>query len=123
MAKVAKINEALPWSLFSAGGVMAALFLPAIILSTGYLLPTDDAATAAERYEQLRFIWGGLWWHWLIRIVLFFVISLSFFHCAHRIKHTVVELGLHGLGLALPIACYGGAIVGTLFTAWIVFTI
>ena len=32
-------NEAFLWSLFSAGGVMAALFVPALVLVTGLVLP------------------------------------------------------------------------------------
>ena len=34
-----KTNEAFWWSLFSAGGVMSALCLPALIVATGLILP------------------------------------------------------------------------------------
>ena len=32
-------SEAFWWALFSAGGVMAALFVPAFVIVTGFLLP------------------------------------------------------------------------------------
>ncbi|MYG81195.1 MAG: hypothetical protein F4187_05235, partial [Gemmatimonadetes bacterium] len=42
-------GEAFWWALFSAGGVMAALFVPAFVIVTGFLLPTGDEMVAAER--------------------------------------------------------------------------
>jgi hypothetical protein len=38
----------------------------------------------------------------------------QFFHAAHRLRFTLADLGLKGLGPLLGILCYGGAIVGTL---------
>ena len=99
--------------MFSAGGVMSALFIPAIILATGFLLPTADVAAAAERYEQLNSAAG--WWP--VKIVLFVVISLSMFHCAHRIRHTLMDLGLRAITGGLMLICYGTALGGTVVSA------
>ena len=95
--------------MFSAGGVMAALFIPAIVLTTGFLLPTEDATVAAERYQQLN---GAAGW-WPVKIVLFGVISLSMFHCAHRIRHTLMDLGLRAFTGLLMLICYIAALAGT----------
>lgn len=110
---VSKSNEALWWSLFSAGGVLAALVVPALVLSTGYLLATNDASEASGRYAQLQTVLDG----WIVRLALFVVIFLSFFHCAHRIRHTLMDLGVRGASLLLMVVCYGGALAGTFAAA------
>ena len=115
-----KINEALPWSLFSAGGVMAALFVPGLILGLGLLAPlmVEDPQNL---YDKVHGVVAGGWWGWIVKIVLFGVIFLSLFHCAHRIRHTAADLGLKPLGALLSVLCYGGAAVGTIFALFIVF--
>ena len=110
---MSKSNEAFWWSLFSAGGVLAAVAVPALVLSTGFLLATNDTSVAAERYAQLQSI---LSWR-IVRLALFVVISLSFFHCAHRIRHTLMDLGVRGISLLLMMICYGGALTGTIAAA------
>ena len=107
---MSKSNEAFWWSLFSSGGVLAAVAVPALVLSTGFLLATDDMSKAADRYAQLQSL---LNW-WIVRLALLVVISLSFFHCAHRIRHTLMDLGVRGVSLLLMMICYGGALVGTI---------
>ena len=91
------------WSLFSAGGVLSALVVPAMILATGFILPrrgTDD-----EAWEHVHAVMG--WWP--VRLALFVVLAFSFVHCAHRIRHVLMDLGLRGFGQLLAGACYGGA--------------
>ena len=99
-------SEAFWWALFSAGGVMAALFVPAFILATGFLLPSsDDVAEKA----------AAVWW-WPVRVALFGIVALSLFHCAHRIRHTLMDLGMRRMGGFLKLICYGGAVAGC---AWL----
>ena len=110
---MSKSNEALWWSLFSAGGVLAALAVPALVLSTGFLVATSDPSVAAERYAQLQSVLG---WR-IVQLAMFVVVSLSFFHCAHRIRHTLMDLGVRGVPLLLMMTCYGGALAGTVAAA------
>ena len=110
---MSRSNEAFWWSLFSAGGVLAALFLPAIVVATGFLLPTEDAVAATDRYRQLRSLVG--WWP--VRIVFFVVLFLSFFHCAHRIRHTLMDLGLRRFEHVLKAVCYLSAAAGVFAAA------
>ncbi len=116
---MSKSNEAFWWSLFSAGGVMSALFIPAIILVTGFLLPTTDSPRAVEHYEHVS---SSVGW-WPVSIVLLVVISLSMFHCVHRIRHVLMDFGLRRFDLVLMIICYGGAFSGTLATAFLLWKI
>ena len=117
---MARSNEAFFWSLFSAGGVAAALFIPAIIISTGFLLPTSDPAKGQERYEKVHGVVAyspaGIP---ITKLVLLGVIALTFFHCAHRIQHTSKDLGLRSIGGAIAAASYLGALAGSIITAWL----
>lgn len=119
---MAKSNEALPWSLFSAGGVMAALFIPGLILGLGILAPlmVDEPI---ELYDQLVWLLAGGWWGWIVKLALVGIIFLTLFHCAHRIRHTATELGLRHLAPLVAVVCYGGAAVGTIVAALLVFTV
>ncbi len=106
-------KEAFWWSLFSAGGVLTALFLPAIILVTGLILPLflsqDGDAVYGRVHDTL-----SMWW---VRGLIFVVVFLSLFHCFHRIRHILMDLGLRQASTTLSVFCYGSALVGTLLTA------
>ena len=105
---VAKSNEPIWWSLFSAGGMATALFLPVLIVITGVLLPLGEADEALA-YERIRPIVA----HPIVKLLLFATISLTFFHWAHRFRFTLVDIGLRKVSTVISICCYGGAIVGT----------
>jgi fumarate reductase subunit D len=105
---MARSNEPLWWAPFSAGMMVGALFVPALILVTGVLWPMlrpEDASAAR-----------GLLLHPLTKIFLVVVISLSLFHWAHRFRYILFDLGLKGGRTAVGFLCYGAAIVGTVAT-------
>ena len=58
-------SEAFWWSLFSAGGVMSALFVPALVFTTGFGLPFF-AGDPAESYEPVHAVAS----FWLVRLAL-----------------------------------------------------
>jgi fumarate reductase subunit D len=105
---MARSNEALPWSLFAAGGMVSALFMPITILLIGFAVPAGWI-TAQQFYDLLH--------HPLVRIYLFVVIFLSLFHGMHRTLLTLVDLGLKAMRPVLAVLLYGAAIVGTVLTA------
>jgi fumarate reductase subunit D len=119
-------GETIWWSLFAAGGVVAAMLIPALILITGILLPFTDAQAFRDveilkhvqfpGYPVLRAVTFSL----IGRLVLFVAISLTFFHCAHRIVHTSKDLGLHAAHGLIAFLFYGGAIVGTGVAVWVI---
>ena len=112
-------GEAFWWALFSAGGVMAAIFVPAFILATGFLLPSGDPAAGPEGAQRLAALAG--WWP--VKLVLLGVITLSLFHCAHRIRHTLMDVGMRRLAGFLKLPCYGGALAGTVWLALVLWGI
>ena len=111
---MSKSNEAFWWSLFSAGGVLAALCMPVFVLITGFLIPKlvggkeDPALVFYDMFSSMASKWP-------VRITLFAVIFFSLFHCAHRIRHTLMDLGLrHSTGLLAAI-CYLSALTWSVF--------
>lgn len=109
-------NEPIWWSLFAAGGVVAALMVPMLILLTGIAAPAGWAREAFT-YDRVAAVVS----HPLSRLLLFVVISLPLFHWAHRFRFTLVDLGLKGARSTIAIACYGAAVVGTVLAAFVLF--
>jgi fumarate reductase subunit D len=103
-------NEAFWWSLFSAGGVMSALFVPVLIVLTGFLLPF--VGEPAANYQRVAHAMS----FWIARIVLLGLMTLSFFHCAHRIRHVLATVGVRMTPGLLAVVCYGGAFAGAVAT-------
>ena len=102
---MAKSNEPLMWSLFSAGGVAAAFFVPVAVILTGIAVPAGWIEA-----ESLRRLFA----HPLTRLCLFGLISLSLFHWAHRFRYAMADLGLRNVAGILAILCYGAAVLGTI---------
>lgn len=105
---MAKSNEAIWWSLFSAGGVVAAFFMPITLVVTAIAVPAGWISA-----EGLLELVG----HPLTRLYLFVLISPSMFHAAHRLRHVLADLGVRGLDGLLAVVCYGAAILGTVVAA------
>jgi len=114
---VAKSIEPFWWSLFGAGGVVAAFFVPVHILITGIAAPAGWAS-GAFAYSRIVTLVS----HPLVRLYLFVLIALPLFHWAHRFRFTLVDLGLKRGQRAVAIACYGAAIAGTVLAAAVLLT-
>ncbi len=106
--------EPFPWLLFSAGGVASAMFLPVLLLLFGLAFPLGWISPPS--YEDI----AGLLGNWLTRLVLLGVFTLSLFHWAHRFRFTLYDgLQLKHLGGQITALCYGGAVLGSLVTAYL----
>lgn len=101
-------SEPFWWALFSAGGVVAAFLVPIHIIIFGFAVPLGWLEDTGAIYD-----------YWLVRLYLFVLISLPLFHWAHRFYFTLVDVGLKAASKLLAVLCYGGAIVGTIVTAWV----
>ena len=109
--EMAKSNEPIWWSLFSAGGMVAAMVLPILIVITGIVVPFGLAGDDPLNFER---IYTALSQSYLIKLILFIVIILPLFHWAHRFRFTLVDVGLKSVSTLISILCYGGAIAGTI---------
>ena len=108
-----KTFEPLWWSLFSAGGVVAALFLPIMILLSGIAMPLGWVDGDVFSYQRVL----GLVSHPFARIFLFVLISLPLFHTAHRMHAALSDPWLKHMETLLSVVLYGGAFTGTIVTA------
>jgi fumarate reductase subunit D len=100
--------EPLLWILFSAGGVVAAVLIPILLLLFGILFPLDWAS--APSHGHLASVLG----HPLARVGSFLLCTLSLFHWAHRFRYTLYDgLQIKHLNELVNTICYGGAVVGS----------
>jgi fumarate reductase subunit D len=99
--------EPFVWLLFSAGGVVAALVLPVLLVLFGVAIPLGwvDAPDHAHLLAVLR--------NPLTRIALLGICTLSLVHAAHRLRFTVEHaLQLRRYDPIIATVCYGGALAG-----------
>ncbi|MEE9167768.1 MAG: fumarate reductase subunit FrdD [Candidatus Neomarinimicrobiota bacterium] len=104
-----KSTEPLWWSLFSAGGMVSAMFFPVLIILTGFILPSKETVSV----ERLHTAVSGP----VVKFILLGVIALPLFHWAHRFRYTLVDMGLKKADNLISIICYGSAVVGTAMAA------
>ena len=103
--------EPILWLLFSGGGVMAAVFLPILVVLFGLAIPLG---WVQPDYNQLHAVVS----HWLTRLVLLGLIVLMLFHWAHRFRYTLYDgLQLKNVDVFIAAVCYGGAVVGSIIAA------
>ncbi|OJF10673.1 fumarate reductase subunit FrdD [Couchioplanes caeruleus] len=104
--------EPFVWLLFSAGGMVAALVLPVLLVLFGVAIPLRWVP--APDHAHLLAVLG----HPLTRLGLLGVCALALVHAAHRLRFTVEHA--FQLGRFDPIiaaACYGAALAGTVAAA------
>ena len=112
--KMAKSNEPIWWSLFSAGGMVAAMIFPILIIITGILVPFGLANDDPLNFERIH---TAVTQNNYVKLIFFIVITLPLFHWAHRFRFTLVDVGLKSMSTLISILCYGGAIAGTIASA------
>jgi fumarate reductase subunit D len=108
------------WFMFAQGGGVAALFLPAHILVQGIIGPLGGAPVVDRHYDT----WINALGNPIIKVYLLVIISLPFFHFAHRLRYLVVDFGIEGAkGVWAQVGFYGMAVALTIVTAWLLLTI
>ena len=106
-------NAPIFWLLFGAGGMLSALFGPVLVLITGIAVPLGwPPGSGVMAYPRML----AFAQNWLGKGFLFAVIALFAWHAAHRIYHSLHDIGVH-TGTGARLACYGSALVLTLVAA------
>jgi fumarate reductase subunit D len=111
-------NEPLLWLLFSAGGVVAAMLIPIHLFLFGLAFPLGWLSGPSYHglLELVR--------HPFTRLYLFVLCTLSLFHWAHRFRYTLYDgLQIKHLNELINTFCYGGAVLGTVLTAYFLWRI
>lgn len=117
---MARSNKPLIWLPFAAGGMLAALLLPAamlVLLADGFGLL---APAALEQARVVAFVSQPL-----VAVALFAAITLVLWHAAHRLRMTVQDLGVRAEHPRrwLARACYLLAALATLALAAVLLAI
>ena len=76
--------------MFAQGGVIAALLVPAHVLVQGILGPLGIVPVADRHYDT----WISILGNPIVKLYLLVLISLPFFHFAHRLRYLLVDLGV-----------------------------
>ena len=109
--------EPLVWLMFSAGGVLAAVFLPILVLLFGLAFPLGWLDPPDP--ERLRAVVG----HPLTFVVLLGLFVLMLVHSAHRFRYTLYD----GLQIkqkrTVAVLSYGAAIVGSIAALVVLWTV
>lgn len=111
-------NKPIFWSLFGAGGMLSALIAPMLVLLTGIAVPLGWLPADTLRYERVL----GFAQSFIGKLAIFFVIALFLFHGMHRLYHTLHDFGVH-IGPGAKALCHGLAFLGTLVTAFLLFSL
>jgi len=108
--------EPFVWLLFSGGGMVAALVLPALLILLGVVVPLGllGAPDHAHLLAVLRFP--------LTRLTLLAVCFLCLVHAAHRFRYTLQDgLKLTRFDGAIATVCYSAALLGSAAAAYLLF--
>ncbi len=106
------------WTLFSAGGTVAALLVPVHLFLIGLAFPLGWLEP--PRYEAVRTLLAQP----LVKGYVLVLIGLPLFHWAHRFRYTLYDgLQLKHLTELIAVLCYGTAFVGTLLAAGVLWSL
>lgn len=111
-------REPVLWALFSAGGMAAALLLPALAAVLWLAIPLGwiDAPDHRRMWAVAS--------HPLTRLTVLGLAVVFFFHWAHRFRYTLYDgLQLYHLNRLIALVTYGIATVLSGAAAWILWTL
>ena len=103
---VKRRSEPLLWLLFSAGGVLSAIFLPVLVFLFALAIPLGQLAEPSR--ERVLGVLG----HPLVALVLLGVCALALFHWAQRFRYTLFD--------GLKLKAHQGVINRTVYTLAVV---
>jgi fumarate reductase subunit D len=107
------------WFMFAQGGGLAALVLPVHVLVQGILGPLNIVPVVDRHYDT----WISILGNPIVKLYLLVLIALPFFHFAHRLRYLLVDFGVHAAkSVPAQVIFYGGAVVVTLVTIWVLLT-
>ena len=107
------------WFMFSQGGVIAALLIPVHILVQGILGPLGIVPVVDRHYDT----WISILGNPIVKLYLLVLISLPFFHFAHRLRYLLVDLGVPAAKTVVAqVIFYGGAVLVTLLAIYVLLT-
>lgn len=112
-------TEGLIWALFAQSAVLTALLVPAHILVQGVLGPLGIVPSFDQHYSTF----AGALSNWLVKIYLLVLFGSAFWVFAHRVRYTLMEVGVPGGKQRLGLVTYGVAAAATLVAVYLLLTV
>ncbi|MBO6257888.1 MAG: fumarate reductase subunit D [Succinivibrio sp.] len=85
-------DEPIYWLMFGAGGMVAAIALPSLlVLLIVAGLTAPDLTSGMLNFSQI----SGLLGNWFLSLILFGIVFLLCFYSLHRIHHSSHDFGIH----------------------------
>ena len=109
---MAKSNKPIVWSLFAAGGTLAAFLAPVLVLL--FLLAALGHAPILLGNSQLH----AFAEHWFGKLFFLAVIALFLWHAAHRLRVTLHDFGLRQdwiVAVVLYLVAAAGTVLSVLY--------
>ena len=107
------------WFMFSQGGLFAAVLLPVHIVVQGILGPLGIVPVVDRHYDT----WISILGNPIVKLYLLALISLPFFHFAHRLRYLLVDLGVPAAKtVPAQVVFYGAAVVVTVLSIYVLLT-
>ena len=107
------------WFMFAQGGVLAAILIPVHIMVQGILGPLGIVPVVDRHYDT----WISILGNPIVKLYLLVLISLPFFHFAHRLRYLLVDLGVPAAKTVVAqVVFYGGAVLVTLLAIYVLLT-
>jgi len=103
---MARSNKPIVWSLFAAGGTLAAFAAP--VLAGVFLAAALGHAPSGFGFDRAH----ALAAHWFGKLALGTVVVLFLWHAAHRLRITLHDVGLRQ-DKAAAVVLYLGAAIGS----------
>ncbi|MGN0915714.1 MAG: fumarate reductase subunit FrdD [Succinivibrio sp.] len=85
-------DEPMYWLMFGAGGMVAAMVLPALlVLMIAAGITSDDLTNGILNLNQVYCVFSN----WFLSLCVFGVIFLLSFYAFHRMHHSSHDFGIH----------------------------
>ena len=103
-------NEPIFWSIFGAGGMLVAIFVPVLIALSFFItkIPEGEQINAAKSSIDAAFAWFT--YSGFGSFICFLTISGCVWHALHRVYHGMHDLTIH-VNFAHQLSCYGLAFI------------
>jgi fumarate reductase subunit D len=107
-------NAPIFWALFGAGGMLSALLGPMLVFITGIAVPLGLLLPADTMSYPKMLAFAQ---NWIGKGFIFAIIALFLWHAAHRLFHSLHDVGIHA-GTGAKLICYGLAMLATILAAY-----
>ena len=103
-------NETIFWSIFGAGGMLVAIFLPILMVLSFFITSVSGAEQLTSEFRTIDTAFAWFVYSGFGAFICFLTISGCVWHALHRVYHGMHDLTIH-VNFAHQLICYGLAFI------------